>query len=132
MRGRLLGVHHGVSGNDDLVPRLHTPCGRAIEGDLTGFAIDDIGGEPRAIGHVVNIDAFPFEDIGALAQRAVDRNGTLLVEVCTGHRGAVNLGFEQLYEHFYEIEKMNVSRPPTTECRKARGYSTDNRGVQRK
>lgn len=91
--GGLVFVDHRVCGDDDFVAGLDASRRGAVERDFARGAIDDIGREACAVGDVIDIDAFPRDDMGAAAQIGIDRNRPLVVEVGTSHRRAVNLRF---------------------------------------
>src|SRR5690606_39848294 len=59
------------------------------------LAADRVGREALAVVDVVDLDPLVLADPGRPEQVLVDRARTLVVQLGTGHGGAVDLGFEQ-------------------------------------
>ena len=85
-------VEFGVAADDDEVAYVYEPCGGAVKADCSGAWCtgDGISGEAIAIIDIVDVDLFPFADIGGLHEDGVDGDGAFVVEAGIGNGSAVN------------------------------------------
>jgi hypothetical protein len=98
---RFVGREPPVAGEDDEVPRLHEVRGGAVDADLARPALagDDVRRQPRAVGHVVDVDLLVLDEAGGLREVEVDRDGADVVEVGAGDGGAMELAEEEVAQH---------------------------------
>lgn len=82
----------GIAADDDEVPDVYESSSGAVKTDCTGVwsAGDGIGGESIAVIDVVDIDLFPFADIGGLHKDRVDGDGAFVVQAGIGNSNAVD------------------------------------------
>lgn len=90
-----------IAADDDHVAFFDQSRGSSIQADDsgTGFSGDSVCGQAIAVGDVVDLNAFKFDDIGGLHQVGVDGDAAFVVEVSFRHRSSVNLGFQQRAFH---------------------------------
>jgi hypothetical protein len=89
----LLVVHLHVAADDDQVERLDQVGGRAVDADLSGarLALDHVGLQPVSVRDVVDVDQLVGEHLRPVHQVAIDRHGSLVLDIGLGDRGAVDL-----------------------------------------
>ena len=90
-----------VGDNDHGVADLHESCGRAVQ---TQFArapdtLHHIRLEPRTVVDVEHLDPLTGTKVGRLHEVRIDRDGTDVGEVRSGHGGPVQLGLHQVPQH---------------------------------
>jgi len=95
----------GVTANDDEITDMHESRGGAVQADHSGsrLATDGVRSQPIAIVDVVDVDLFPFHDIGRFHQQRIDRHTAFVVQAGVGHCGAVDLGLQE--NAFHEMNK---------------------------
>ena len=81
----------------NVLARMHAMGGRAVEADRarSGLAADHVRRDPFAIGHVIHLHLFVFDEIRGPHQQFVNRDAAVVMQVGVGHRRPVNLGFQQ-------------------------------------
>ena len=99
--GGLLRGHLAVAHDDDLVADVYEVGGGTVQADDTaaGLAGDGVGLEAVAVVDVRDLDLLVLADAGGVQEVLVDGDGTDVVELGLGDRGAVNLALEHVELH---------------------------------
>lgn len=99
--GRLLFADGGKAHDGEAVASFAEVRGGAVQDNLTraGFAGDDVGFKPVAVGRVAAQDALVGPQTGSLHQIRRDGQAAFVIHVAVGDGGAVNLRFEQKHLH---------------------------------
>src|SRR5690606_5779460 len=78
-------------------------CGTVqLEDTGAARAGDHVGGEPRPVIHVDNLDFLIGKEVGRVEQVLVHRQRTLIVEIGRGDRGTMDLRLHQVAPHRFQ------------------------------
>lgn len=88
--------HIRIGANDDEVAFLGEAGGRTVDADDAGIflSFDGVGGEAFAVVDVQDVHLFVGEDSSGVQKGTVNRDGSFVMKIALGHRGAVNFAFE--------------------------------------
>src|SRR5690606_22896780 len=95
--GAGVGVaEHPVGDDDDEVAGVDVVGGGAVDLHLAAAALagDDVGGEPRAVGDVDDVDLLAGQQVRGVEEVGVHGEGADVVQVGGGHGGTVDLADE--------------------------------------
>ena len=94
---RLSVLDHDVARDDDQIPFGHLSRRGAVQADHAGAlsALDDVRRKALAVRDVIDRHLLVRNEIGPLHEPLVDRDASLVVQVCVRHRRPMNLGLEQ-------------------------------------
>src|SRR5437016_13793034 len=128
VRRELGFVVDGVGDDDDAVTRLHEPRRGPVENDVAWTAFHRVGLEAGTVVDVEHGDLLELPDVGELHQRAIERDGTDVLEVRAGDRGAVDLRLHHRSIHIwlpgFAKPSSAVSVPCITRCPRSACTST--------
>ena len=88
-----LGIHHGISYDDDDVAGLYLAGSCSVEAyrARASFSLDDIGRESFAVVVVDDVYPFAFDDVGCVEQVGINGDAADVVEVGLCYGYTVNL-----------------------------------------
>ena len=91
----------GIAADDDQIADMDQSRRGTVETDHSGapFAGDRIGRQAVAVIDVVDVDLFPFHDVGRFHQQRIDRDAAFIVQTCVRHRRSMDFRFEQYAFH---------------------------------
>jgi hypothetical protein len=99
--GRFNVVEIRVGNDNDLVTHHRETCGSAVETDNTGArrSFYHVSREARASVDIVDVDTLIDEEASGLDEDSIDRNRTLIVQICLRNARTVDLAFHQGHLH---------------------------------